>query len=113
MGTLTTRASVRTVILVVLSVVIVGGLAGGQSAPAPASPASGGQATEPPVVCGFLNASHTGLCEERTPYVKDKKLEVICKLILDYLNDIQCIKTYYRSTTIRQNWTLESAKRDK
>ena len=103
----------RTLILVALSVVIVGGLAGGQAGPARPVPASGGQATEPPVVCGFLNASHTGLCEERTPYVKDKKLEVICKPILDCLNDVRCIKTYCGSTTVRQGWTLESAKRDK
>jgi hypothetical protein len=103
----------RTLFFVVLFVVLVGLPAGGQSAPAPASPAGGGQGKEPPVVCGFRNASHTGLCEERTPYVKDKKLEVICKPILDCLNDIRCIKTYCGSTTVRQGWTLESAKRDK
>lgn len=103
----------RTLILVALSIAMSGVLAGGQPGPARAVPASGGQATEPPVVCGFRNTSHTGLCEERTPYVKDKKLEAICKPILDCLNDIRCIKTYCGSTTVRQGWILESAKRDK
>jgi hypothetical protein len=101
----------RTLVLVVLSVLIVGGLAGGQSGPAQPVPASSGQTTEPPVVCGFRNTAYAGLCEERTPYVKDKKLEVICRPILDCLNDSRCIKTYCGSTTVRQGWTLESAKR--
>jgi len=103
----------RTLILVALSIAMSGVLAGGQSAPAPATPASGGQDKEPPVVCGFRNTAYAGLCEERTPYVKGKQLEVICKPILDCLNDIRCIKTYCGSTTVRQGWTLESAKRDR
>ena len=103
----------RTLVLVALSVALSGVLAGGQSGPVPASPASGGQGKETPVVCGFRNASHTGLCEERAPYVKGKKLEAMCQPILDCLNDIRCIKTYCGSTTVRQGWTLESAKRDK
>jgi hypothetical protein len=76
-------------------------------------PAGAGQTEEPPVVCGFRNPAYTGLCEERTPYVKDKKLDALCKPILDCLNDPRCIKTYCGSTTIRQGWTLESAKRAK
>jgi hypothetical protein len=103
----------RTLILVVLSVVLVGGIVGGQPGPARAVPARGGQDKAPPVVCGFRNPAYVGLCEERTPYVKDKKLEVICQPILDCLNDTRCIKTYCGSTTVRQGWTLESAKRDK
>ena len=103
----------RTVTLAVQSVVIVGGPAGGQPGPARAVPAGGGQDQEPPVVCGFRNPAYVGLCEERTPYVKDKKFEVICKPILDCLNNVRCIKTYCGSTTVRQGWTLESAKRDK
>ena len=75
--------------------------------------AVGGQEKEPPVVCGFRNASHTGLCEERTPYEKGKKLEALCKPILDCLNNTQCIKTYCGSTTVRQGWVLESATRAK
>jgi hypothetical protein len=72
-----------------------------------------GQDKEPPVVCGFRNPSYAGLCEERAPYEKSKKLEAICKPILDCLNDTRCIKTYCGSTTIRQGWVLESAKRDR
>ena len=71
------------------------------------------QEKEPPVVCGFRNASYTGLCEERTPFEKGKKLEALCKPILDCLNDTRCIKTYCGSTTIRQGWVLESATREK
>jgi hypothetical protein len=72
-----------------------------------------GQEKEPPVVCGFRNSSYTGLCEERTPYVQGKKLEALCKPILDCLNDTRCIKTYCGSTTVRQGWVLESARREK
>jgi len=103
----------RTLVLGALSIAMSGALAGGQLAPAPASPASSRQATEPPVVCRFRNTAYAGLCEERTPYVKDKKLDVICQPILDCLNDSQCIKTYCRSTTVRHGWTLESATRAK
>ena len=71
------------------------------------------QETEPPVVCGFRNPSYTGLCEERAPHEKGKKLEAICKPILDCLNDTRCIKTYCGATTIRQGWVLESATRAK
>ena len=71
------------------------------------------QEKEPPVVCGFRNASYTGLCEERTPYEQGKKLEALCKPILDCLNDTRCIKTYCGSTTVRQGWVLESATRAK
>ena len=72
-----------------------------------------GQEKEPPVVCGFRNTSYTGLCEERTPYVQGRKLDALCKPILDCLNDTRCIKTYCGATTIRQGWVLESATREK
>ena len=71
------------------------------------------QSQEQPVVCAFRNPSYTGLCEERTPYETGKKLEAICKPILDCLNDTRCIKTYCGATTIRQGWVLESATRAK
>ena len=72
-----------------------------------------GQEKEAPVVCAFRNASYAGLCEERVPYEKGKKLEALCQPILDCLNNTQCIKTYCGSTTIRQGWVLESATRAK
>ena len=72
-----------------------------------------GQEKVPPVVCGFRNASFTGLCEERTPYVQGWKLDALCKPILDCLNDTRCIKPYCGATTIRQGWVLESAARQK
>ena len=79
----------------------------------PAGTPVNGQEKEPPVVCGFRNLSYTGLCEERAPYEQGKKLEAICKPILDCLNDTRCIKTYCGATTIRQGWVLESATRAK
>jgi hypothetical protein len=104
----------------VLAFVLAGGVviglavaAGGPPAPVTAEPASSSQEQEPPVVCGLRNASYAGLCEERTPYVKGKKLEALCKPILDCLNDTRCIKTYCGSTTVRQGWVLESAAREK
>jgi hypothetical protein len=111
----------RTIILALLiaagAVVFAGGPAVPSEAPPPAPLTTGiphaAQEKEPPVVCGFRNASHTGLCEERTPYEKGKKLEALCKPILDCLNNTQCIKTYCGSTTVRQGWVLESATRAK
>jgi hypothetical protein len=100
----------------ILALLLAGGavaFAGGHPAPRAAVPAIPAQEKEPPVVCGFRNASYTGLCEERTPYVQGKKLEALCKPILDCLNDTQCIKTYCGATTIRQGWVLESATRAK
>ena len=78
-----------------------------------APPAPVSQQKEPPVVCGFRNPSYAGICEERVPYEKGKKLEAICKPVLDCLNDTRCIKTYCGATTIRQGWVLESATRAK
>jgi hypothetical protein len=94
-------------------------VSGARPVPAPiaahaaASGAVGSQETQPPVVCGFRNPSYAGLCEERTPYVQGKKLEALCRPILDCLNDTRCIKTYCGATTIRQGWVLESATREK
>jgi len=101
----------KTAILALLLVAAAAGSMGGRSVPPPAEPVSVVQEKEPPVVCGFRNASYTGLCEERTPYVQGKKLDALCKPILDCLNDTRCIKTYCGATTIRQGWVLESATR--
>jgi hypothetical protein len=111
----------RTVILALLTIAGAVAFAGGPAVPSevpPPAPLTAGvsgpaQEKEPPVVCGFRNTSYTGLCEERTPYVKGKELETLCKPILDCLNNTQCIKTYCGSTTVRQGWVLESAKREK
>lgn len=88
-------------------------MAGGPPASPRAMPEAAGQTSVPPVVCGFRNPGYTGLCEEKTPYVKGKELKDHCNPILDCLNNPQCIKTYCGSTTIRQGWALESAKRAK
>ena len=86
----------------------------GPSGPTLAAPANSRQVKEePPVVCGFRNPGYAGLCEEKTPYEKSKELKSLCKPILDCLNSPQCINTYCGSTTIRQGWTLDSAKRAK
>ena len=103
------KSAILALLWIVGSVVI----ASGPTVSAPGAPSSAGQKAEPPVVCGFRNAAYTGLCEERTPYVKDKELKALCQPILDCLNNTQCIKTYCGNTTIRRGWTLESAKRTK
>jgi len=103
----------KTAILALLCVIGSAATAAGPVAPTPAVPGGAGQAQEPPVVCSFRNPAYTGLCQERTPYVKDKKLDALCQPILDCLNNTQCTKTYCGSTTVRQGWVLESAKRTK
>jgi hypothetical protein len=100
-------------ILVLLLAVGAASVPGGPGVSATAAFPAPGQEKEPPVVCRFRNTSYTGLCEERTPSEKGKKLEAICKPILDCLNDTRCIKTYCGSTTVRQGWVLESASRAK
>lgn len=101
----------RSVIVGLLLAVAVAAMAIGTLAAPTAASSMAAQDKEPPVVCGFRHASYTGLCEERTPYVKGQKLEALCKPILDCLNDTRCIKTYCGSTTVRQGWVLESARR--
>jgi hypothetical protein len=101
----------RSVIVGLLLAVAAAAIAIDKLAPPLAASAVAAQDKEPPVVCGFRHASYTGLCEERTPYVKGEKLETLCKPILDCLNDTRCIKTYCGATTIRQGWVLESARR--
>jgi hypothetical protein len=107
----------KTAILASLLVAGVVGTVGGPSATPPAAAQetvrAAVQEKEPPVVCKFRNPSYAGLCEERTPYVQGRKLDAICKPILDCLNDTRCIKTYCGATTIRQGWVLESATRAK
>jgi hypothetical protein len=103
----------KTAILALVLVAASVGSMGGHSVPPHATPVAVIQEQEPPVVCGFRNPSYTGLCEERTPYVEGKKLDALCKPILDCLNDTRCIKTYCGSTTIRRGWVLESATRAK
>jgi hypothetical protein len=104
----------KTAILALACTLGVAAVAGGPSAPALAAPTHSGQANdEAPVVCAFRNTGYTGVCEEKTPYVKGKELKDLCRPILDCLNSPQCIKTYCGNTTIRQGWSLDSAKREK
>ena len=92
---------------------LVADVGGPNAAPRAASAAMSQTKEEPPVVCGFRNPGYAGFCEEKTPYEKGQELKALCKPILDCLNNPQCIKTYCGSTTIRQGWTIESAKRAK
>jgi hypothetical protein len=104
----------KTAVLALACTIGVATTTGAPGASAPATPAQSGQARDDsPVVCSFRNSGYAGLCQEKAPYEKGKKLKAICKPILDCLNSPQCIKTYCGSTTIRQGWTLESAKRGK
>jgi hypothetical protein len=104
----------KAAIVALLCVIGVATMVAWPSGPTLAAPANGRQAKEePPVVCAFRNQGYTGFCEEKAPYEKGKELEALCEPILDCLNNSQCIKTYCGSTTIRQGWTLASAKRAK
>jgi hypothetical protein len=61
-------------------------------------------------VCVFRNTGFAGSCTETTDVPEDSSPRQACELILSCLNDARCVKAYCNSTTIRQGWTLESAK---
>ncbi len=62
------------------------------------------------VTCAFVNASYVGDCVEKTTREEKEKPAAACKPILDCLNNPNCVKTYCGATSIRQGWTLKSAK---
>lgn len=66
-----------------------------------------------PVDCTFSNPRYAGSCVEQvTPADKQTPVEA-CRVILDCLNNTQCVKTYCGATTVRGGWTLDSPKDDK
>ncbi len=62
------------------------------------------------VTCTFANPAYAGDCVETTTREEKQKPAAACQPILDCLNNPNCVKTYCQSTTVRQGWTLKSAK---
>lgn len=63
-----------------------------------------------PVACTFAHPQYAGSCvETATPTDRQTPVQA-CRVILDCLNNAQCVKTYCQSTTIRGGWTLVSPK---
>jgi hypothetical protein len=63
-----------------------------------------------PVDCTFSNPQYAGDCVEQVTPTENQTPVQACRVILDCLNNTQCVKTYCQNTTIRGGWTLESAK---
>jgi hypothetical protein len=72
-------------------------------------PTSFGDAADK-VACTFLNPRYAGECVEHVTPASDQTPVQACTVILDCLNNPQCVKTYCRATTIRGGWSLESPK---
>jgi hypothetical protein len=72
-------------------------------------------ALAPPVAvtCTFVNPAYAGDCVEKTTREEKEKPAAACAPILNCLNNPNCAKTYCRSTTVRQGWTLKSATEEK
>jgi hypothetical protein len=68
-----------------------------------ASPAA--QAT-----CVFTNPAYSGKCVETTSVQGGSSAQQSCEVILQCLNNVDCLKTYCQATTVRTGWKLESAK---
>ena len=72
----------------------------------PASP------TPPPptATCVFTNPGFSGKCTEVADVPEGWTPVQACQLILQCLNDVDCLKTYCQATTIRGGWQLENVK---
>ncbi len=68
-----------------------------------------GAAPAAKATCTLVNPAYTGACVETTTRRADETPKVACQPILECLNDSRCAKTYCRSTSVRQGWTLKSA----
>jgi hypothetical protein len=64
----------------------------------------------PPATCVFVNPAFAGKCTETATVSDGSTPKQACQVILDCLNSVDCLKTYCSATTVRQGWTLESAK---
>lgn len=63
-----------------------------------------------PIDCTFAHPQYVGTCVEKvTPTEKQTPVQA-CRVILDCLNSIRCVKTYCQATTIRGGWSLVSPK---
>jgi hypothetical protein len=83
------------------------------SAAPSASPAGPPPAPPPPppsATCVFTNPGFSGKCTEVTNVPDGWTPAQACQLILQCLNDVDCLKTYCQATTIRGGWQLENVK---
>jgi hypothetical protein len=62
------------------------------------------------VTCTFANPGFVGACVETTTRTEKQKPAAVCQPILSCLNNPRCVQTYCQATTIRQGWSLKSAK---
>jgi hypothetical protein len=75
------------------------------------SPAASASAAPPPqATCVFSNPAFAGKCTETAAVANGSTPQQACQEILQCLNSVDCLKTYCQATTVRQGWTLESAK---
>jgi len=63
-----------------------------------------------PVDCTFANPRYAGQCVERVTPAGTQTPVQACSVLLQCLNNPQCIQTYCRSTNVRGGWTLVSPK---
>ena len=107
MSRITTPAVSRVVLAAVLLLLVAhrGSPSARASAPPPPPPAATATAT-----CVFVNPAFSGKCTETAAVADGSTPAQACQVILSCLNSVDCLKTYCSATTVRQGWTLESAK---
>ena len=64
----------------------------------------------PTATCVFTNPGFSGKCTEITDVPEGWTPPQACQVILQCLNDVDCLKTYCQATTIRGGWQLENVK---
>ena len=77
------------------------------------SPAASASVPPPPpatATCVFVNPAFAGKCTETATVADGSTPKQACQVILDCLNSVDCLKTYCSATTVRQGWTIESAR---
>jgi hypothetical protein len=62
-------------------------------------------------LCVFAHPAYAGRCTETVPLAEGSSPRAACEQILACLNSAVCVKVYCGATTIRQGWTLVSARR--
>lgn len=64
----------------------------------------------PSATCVFTNPGFSGKCTEVADVPDGWTSAQACQVILQCLNDVDCLKTYCQATTIRSGWQLEQVK---
>ena len=106
MSRITTPALSRVVLAAVLLLLVAHrGSPSARASAAPPPPRPPATAT-----CVFVNPAFSGKCTETAAVADGSTPAQACQVILSCLNSVDCLKTYCSATTVRQGWTLESAK---